>query len=148
MQQSVNDTSSNYSYIWNSFLFEHTFENKMSKTSAVGVLLATCAFVATTRKGNCRCEEYSCVNSPYGMDVMGVVPVRRGMRCFRSRDSIGEVMYKSQADALVKLGLTKLGYTGIHMDDCWEQKTPKRDPKTNRLLPQCDSFPFWPQGFR
>jgi len=50
-------------------------------------------------------------------------------------------MYKSQADAIAKLGLTKLGYTGIHMDDCWEQKTPKRDPATGRLVPNATRFP-------
>ncbi len=33
------------------------------------------------------------------------------------------------------------GYTGIHMDDCWEEKDPVRDPETGRLQPNATRFP-------
>ena len=46
---------------------------------------------------------------------------------------IGEHMYKGQVDALKAGGFVAAGYTGIHMDDCWEEKIPKRDPTTGRL---------------
>ena len=42
-------------------------------------------------------------------------------------------MYKGQVDALKAGGFVAAGYTGIHMDDCWEEKIPKRDPTTGRL---------------
>jgi len=54
---------------------------------------------------------------------------------------ISEDMYKSQTDALAKDGYVDAGYTGIHMDDCWENKHPARDPKTNELLPNITRFP-------
>ena len=54
---------------------------------------------------------------------------------------IGEHMYKGQVDALKAGGFVAAGYTGIHMDDCWEQKKPLRDPKTGRLQPNATRFP-------
>jgi len=33
------------------------------------------------------------------------------------------------------------GYKGIHMDDCWEQKSPSRDPCTGELVPEPTRFP-------
>ena len=54
-------------------------------------------------------------------------------------ECIGERMYKGQVDALRLGGFVDAGYTGIHMDDCWEDglpwKTPMRDPKSGRLQP-------------
>lgn len=34
-----------------------------------------------------------------------------------------------------------MGYTGIHMDDCWERKTPSRDPASGELVPDPTRFP-------
>ena len=54
---------------------------------------------------------------------------------------ISEKLYKEQTDALVENKYIEAGYTGIHMDDCWEEKNPPRDPKTGRLQPNSTRFP-------
>jgi len=54
---------------------------------------------------------------------------------------ISEQMYKGQTDALSADGYIKAGYTGIHMDDCWESKHPPRDPTTQKLAPNSTRFP-------
>ena len=54
---------------------------------------------------------------------------------------IDESLYMAQADALAKGGYIEAGYTGIHMDDCWEEMHPPRDPKTGRLQPNATRFP-------
>lgn len=54
---------------------------------------------------------------------------------------IGERMYKAQADALARGGYVSAGYVGIHLDDCWEEKHPPRDPKTGRLRANATRFP-------
>jgi hypothetical protein len=54
---------------------------------------------------------------------------------------ISENLYKAQTDALAEGGYVDVGYTGIHMDDCWENKTPKRNTTTGRLYPNPDRFP-------
>lgn len=36
-------------------------------------------------------------------------------------DCIGEKLYSTTADALAGGGYHKAGYTGVHIDDCWEQ---------------------------
>jgi len=56
-------------------------------------------------------------------------------------DCISESLYKSQADAMVSQGFLDVGYNAIHMDDCWEQKVPARDPSSNRLVGDPDRFP-------
>ena len=38
-------------------------------------------------------------------------------------------------------GYVAAGHIGIHMDDCWEEKHPPRDPKTGRLRPNATRFP-------
>ena len=40
---------------------------------------------------------------------------------------VSEANYKSQADALVAGGFRAAGYTTISIDDCWEQRSPRRD---------------------
>ena len=54
---------------------------------------------------------------------------------------ISEHLYKAQTDGLADGGFIAAGYTGIHMDDCWEQKHPSRDPKTGELRPDPTRFP-------
>ncbi|KAI6170795.1 Alpha-galactosidase [Aphelenchoides bicaudatus] len=45
---------------------------------------------------------------------------------------INEDLYKQHADRLYKDGFKDVGYTHIHIDDCWSEM--ERDPKTNRLV--------------
>ena len=54
---------------------------------------------------------------------------------------ISEHLYKAQTDGLADGGFIAAGYTGIHMDDCWEQKHPSRDPATGELRPDPTRFP-------
>ena len=54
---------------------------------------------------------------------------------------ISEHLYKVQADAMVSGGFAAAGYRSIHMDDCWEQKVPPRDPVTHRLRGDPARFP-------
>jgi len=56
-------------------------------------------------------------------------------------DCISEVLYRQQADAMVAEGFNTAGYASIHMDDCWEQKVPPRDPTTNKLVGDPLRFP-------
>jgi len=56
-------------------------------------------------------------------------------------DCISETLYKAQADAMVSEGFLDVGFHSIHMDDCWEQKNPPRDPTTNKLVGDPDRFP-------
>ena len=42
------------------------------------------------------------------------------------------------ADAMVKLGLDKLGYRYVSLDDCWAKS---RDPKTGVIVPDPKAFP-------
>ena len=42
---------------------------------------------------------------------------------------------------MVSQGFNKFGYDSIHMDDCWEQKQPPRDPTTGRLQGDFKRFP-------
>merc|ERR1711959_130282 len=63
-------------------------------------------------------------------------------RCDTDPDNcISEHLYKAQTDSLKSGGYVNAGYTGIHMDDCWEQKSPPRDPTTGDLLPNATRFP-------
>ena len=55
--------------------------------------------------------------------------------CTKDPDTcISDRFYRLQVDGLYEGGYTNVGYTGIHMDDCWEQKKPPRDPKTGELV--------------
>jgi hypothetical protein len=67
---------------------------------------------------------------------------RCNIECDTDPDNcISEAMYKSQADAMVSGGFRDAGYASIHMDDCWEQKVPPRDPKTGKLRAEPTRFP-------
>jgi hypothetical protein len=56
-------------------------------------------------------------------------------------DCVSEKLYRAQADAMVSEGFLAAGSDGIHMDDCWEQKQPARDPSSKRLVGDPDRFP-------
>lgn len=45
---------------------------------------------------------------------------------------------RNVADAFVAYGLDKIGYQYVNLDDCWSNK---RDPVTNRLVPDPEKFP-------
>lgn len=42
---------------------------------------------------------------------------------------------------MVAQGFNTVGYNSIHMDDCWEEKLPPRDPVTNKLRGDSKRFP-------
>jgi hypothetical protein len=44
-------------------------------------------------------------------------------------------------DRIASDGYLEAGYNQVSIDDCWEQKDPKRDPKTNELAPDPKRFP-------
>lgn len=46
---------------------------------------------------------------------------------------ISEALYQGITDGLVSSGLAAAGYASVHMDDCWEEKKPARDPVTSEL---------------
>ena len=54
---------------------------------------------------------------------------------------ISEALYQGQADAMVSQGFAAAGYASIHMDDCWEEKHPPRDPTTGELVADAVRFP-------
>jgi len=53
---------------------------------------------------------------------------------------ISSRLYREQTDALVDHGFLAAGYKGIHMDDCWERKSPPRDA-TGQLTADPVRFP-------
>jgi hypothetical protein len=54
---------------------------------------------------------------------------------------ISEALYHGVTDALVTGGFVAAGYGSVHMDDCWEQLSPPRDPVTKQLVPDPKRFP-------
>ena len=54
---------------------------------------------------------------------------------------ISQALYQGQADAMVAGGFAAAGYASIHMDDCWEEKNPPRDPTTGELRADFIRFP-------
>jgi len=54
---------------------------------------------------------------------------------------ISQHLYKAQTDALASGGFIEAGYTGIHMDDCWENKSPSRNATTGKLFADTSRFP-------
>ncbi|RPA82831.1 glycoside hydrolase [Ascobolus immersus RN42] len=55
------------------------------------------------------------------------------------RCDISEEKFLVAADKLLELGLEKLGYDYVNIDDCWS--THERDPNTGRLVPDPIKFP-------
>ena len=53
---------------------------------------------------------------------------------------IGEKLYQTTVDSLVSDGYLAAGYNTIHVDDCWETKTPPRDA-SGKLVPNATRFP-------
>ena len=53
---------------------------------------------------------------------------------------VNEALYRAQGDALVAGGYAAVGYDTIHIDDCWQQKTPPRDA-SGKLVADPARFP-------
>jgi len=58
-----------------------------------------------------------------------------------STGCISEALYQGITDALVANGFAAAGFASVHMDDCWEEKSPPRDPTTNELAGDHIRFP-------
>lgn len=59
----------------------------------------------------------------------------------KTTNCISEALYKGQADAIIEQGFAKVGYRSIHMDDCWEETNPRRNPDTHELQGDKIRFP-------
>ena len=53
--------------------------------------------------------------------------------------NINEDIIRSNADKIVELGLSKLGYTYVNVDDCWNQV--ERHPETHKVQVDTQKFP-------
>ena len=53
--------------------------------------------------------------------------------------NINEKLYKDMVDRIVEDGYLELGYNTVNIDDCWSEM--RRDPTTNRLVPDHKRFP-------
>jgi len=60
-------------------------------------------------------------------------------RCGNNKSQINAELYETQTDALVNGGFLAAGYNQIHIDDCWEQKSPRR--VNGQLVPDPVKFP-------
>ena len=54
--------------------------------------------------------------------------------------NINESVFLTAADELVSLGLKDLGYVYVNIDDCWADKSRKRDSR-NEIIPDARRFP-------
>jgi alpha-galactosidase len=54
---------------------------------------------------------------------------------------INEQVFVTVAKQLVSLGLKDLGYEYVNIDDCWSDKTRRRDPTTKEIIPDAQKFP-------
>lgn len=55
--------------------------------------------------------------------------------------NINENVFLTTAQKLVSTGLKDLGYVYVNVDDCWSDKSKKRDSKTNQIIPDATKFP-------
>jgi alpha-galactosidase len=54
---------------------------------------------------------------------------------------ITEDVFIGVAEKLTSLGLRELGYEYVNIDDCWSDKTKRRDPQSKKLIPDFQKFP-------
>jgi alpha-galactosidase len=54
---------------------------------------------------------------------------------------ISEDLFITVAQRLVDLGLKDLGYEYVNIDDCWSDRTLRRDNKTSEIIPDFAKFP-------
>jgi alpha-galactosidase len=54
---------------------------------------------------------------------------------------ITEDVFIGIAEKLTSLGLRELGYEYVNIDDCWSDKTKRRDPQSKELIPDFQKFP-------
>lgn len=66
-----------------------------------------------------------------------VAQVRSCSHCRSGRPAVASRGWRLTAATTAALhvmqGFVQAGYASIHMDDCWEEKNPPRDPTTNEL---------------
>ncbi|KAI0604242.1 Alpha-galactosidase [Pyrenophora tritici-repentis] len=55
--------------------------------------------------------------------------------------AINESVFLEVGELLNTLGLKKLGYTYVNIDDCWSNKTHQRDSVTGQIRPDSNKFP-------
>src|SRR5438552_14864719 len=55
--------------------------------------------------------------------------------------NINENVFLTTAQKLVSTGLKDLGYVYVNVDDCWSDKSKKRNAKTNEIIPDTTKFP-------
>jgi len=55
--------------------------------------------------------------------------------------NITEDVFIGVAEKLTSLGLRALGYEYVNIDDCWSDKTKRRDPQSKELIPDSQKFP-------
>ena len=86
------------------------------------------------------CSESAALSQTPPMGWMSWEIFRCNTDCQSDPDTcIGETLYKRQTDALISGGFLSAGYDTIHIDDCWQQKTPPRVNGT--LVADPDRFP-------
>jgi alpha-galactosidase len=54
---------------------------------------------------------------------------------------IAEDVFVGIAEKLTSLGLRELGYEYVNIDDCWSDKTKRRDSQSKELIPDYQKFP-------
>jgi alpha-galactosidase len=54
---------------------------------------------------------------------------------------ITEDVFVGIAEKLTSLGLRELGYEYVNIDDCWSDKTKRRDPQSKKLISDSQKFP-------
>lgn len=54
-------------------------------------------------------------------------------------EAISADLIKEMTDKIVELGLDKVGYRYVVIDDCWSER--ERDPKTGKIVPDKKKFP-------
>lgn len=54
---------------------------------------------------------------------------------------ITEDVFIGIAEKLTSLGLRELGYEYVNIDDCWSDKTKRRDPQSKELIADSQKFP-------
>lgn len=55
--------------------------------------------------------------------------------------AINETVFLNVGELLISLGLKKLGYNYVNIDDCWSDKEKRRDNVTGKILPDYQKFP-------
>ncbi|KAK4209738.1 family 27 putative glycoside hydrolase [Rhypophila decipiens] len=55
--------------------------------------------------------------------------------------NINEDIFLKIGQRIIDLGLKDAGYEYVNIDDCWSDKSKRRDPKTKEIIPDATKFP-------